>query len=403
MRPKVFIIGVGMGTSGTLTQEGREAVGACAVLAGAPRLLDPWRGEKPCRELIAPRDILDFIAGQNAGPVGILLSGDVGFYSGAKKLWPLLAEYEVETLPGISSLVYFCAKLRTPWQDVHMVSAHGRMVNAPGEVQCRAKTFFLTGGQARAQDICRELVRWGMGDVRVSAGERLSYSQERIVTGTAAELSQMEFDDLAVLLCENPRPMDRYPTAGGIPDGDFLRGKVPMTKQEVRLISLSKLGLRREHTFWDVGAGTGSVSVEGALAVPMGRAFAVEKKKEALELLAQNKERFGAWNLHIVEGTAPVALRNLPAPHRVFLGGTSGNLEEILRLVLEKNPGARVVVNAVTLETLGEALRCFSLLELGEPDVVQVAVTRTRKVGGYHMMDAQNPVWVITAGGNDHG
>lgn len=403
MRPKVYIIGVGMATPESLTEAARLAVLSCPVLVGAPRLLEPWREGKDCHALIAAGDILDFLEGQETGPVAVLLSGDVGFYSGAKNLWPLLERYEVETLPGISSLSYFCARIRMPWQDVHMVSAHGRAVRAAGEVQSHQKTFFLTGGQARVQDVCRELTDWGMGEARVWAGERLSYPEERIVTGTAEELSRQSFDNLAVLLCENPRFLGGTAPTPGIPDGDFLRGNIPMTKEEVRVISLAKLRLRPDHTLWDVGAGTGSVSVEAGLSLPMGRVFSVEKKPEALELLEKNRARFGVWNLHITAGTAPEALEDLPAPDRIFLGGTSGSLEEILRLALQKNPALRVVANAVTLETLAEAVRCFELLGLCEVDITQVAVTRTRQVGTYHMLDAQNPVWVISGEGKTHG
>ena len=255
----------------------------------------------------------------------------------------------------------------------------------------------LTGGNVRAQDICKELAARGLGEVRISVGERLSYPDERIVTGPAAELAGEEFDSLAVLLAENPSPLVRPWNAPGLPDQGFLRGDVPMTKEEVRALVLSKLRPQPQHVAWDVGAGTGSVSVELALACPAGRVYAVERKPEALDLLKRNKRRFGVHNLEIVDGTAPEALKGLPAPDRVFLGGTSGSLEEILRLVFCKNPEARVVCTAVTLETVGEAARYFS--GLGEADMVQLSVTHTRQAGRYHLMDAQNPVWIFSGEG----
>ena len=145
--------------------------------------------------------------------------------------------------------------------------------------------------------------------------------------------------------------------------------------------------------------GTGSVSVECALAAPAGRVYAVERKEEALALLAENRDRFGASNLEIVAGTAPEALAALPAPHRVFLGGTAGNLADILAVIFEKNPLCRVVLTAVTLETLALAAKCFQDLGLEDVDIVQVAVTGTRAVGGYHMLQAQNPVWILSGEG----
>ena len=394
---KVYLIGVGMGNPGTMTAEALEAVRACPVLVGAPRLLESWAQDHDCVPLIAGADIAEYIGKQQEGPIGVLLSGDTGFYSGAKRLWALLEDHEVVTLPGISSLSYFCAKLHTDWQDVKIVSAHGRSHNVVGEIQRNGRTFALTGGSTKAQDICRELTGRGLGDVTVSVGERLSYPDERVVTGTAAELAEETFADLSVLLAVNPRPVTRPWNGSGLPDEAFLRGNVPMTKEEVRALALSKLRLAERHVVWDVGAGTGSVSVECALSCPAGRVFAVEKKEEVLALLEENKERFHAANLSIVGGTAPEALKDLPAPDRVFIGGTSGELGEILDVIFDKNPAARVVCTAVTLETVAEAAKLFAHLE--GADMVQVSATRTRSAGRYHLMDAQNPVWIFSGEG----
>ena len=398
---KVYLIGVGMGNPETLTVRALEAIRECPVLVGARRLLEPWAESHECVPLITAADIAEFIGKTPEGPVAVLLSGDTGFYSGAKNLWPLLGSYEVETVPGISSLTYFCARIQATWQDAKLVSAHGRAHNLAGEIQRSVKTFALTGGATRVEDVCRELVERGLGEVRLSVGERLSYSDERIVTGTAAELAQERFADLSVLLAEHDEPVLRPWNTPGLPDEAFLRGEVPMTKEEVRALALCKLRLQPWHTVWDVGAGTGSVSVECALACPEGRVYAIEKKEAALDLLSENKARFGCANLELVPGTAPEALKDLPAPDRVFLGGTSGDMEEILAVIFEKNPQARVVCTAVTLETVGEAARLFAPLD--GADMVQVAVTRTRRAGRYHLMDAQNPVWMFSGEGKGDG
>lgn len=394
---KVYLIGVGMGNPETMTVGALEAIKACPVLVGARRLLEPWTESHDCVPLIAGADIAEYIGKVQEGPVGVLLSGDTGFYSGAKRLWALLLDHEVITIPGISSMSYLSAKLHVDWQDVKIVSAHGRSHNVVGEIQRNARTFALTGGNTKAQDICRELTDRGLGNVKVSVGERLSYSDERVVTGTAAELAEQEFEDLSVLLTENPDPVVRPWNGSGLPDDAFLRGDVPMTKEEVRTLALSKLRLNEDSVVWDVGAGTGSVSIECALSCPAGRVFAVEKKEAALALLAENKARFHASNLTIVGGTAPEALEELPAPDRVFLGGTSGELSEILDVIFRKNPAARVVCTAVTLETVAEAARLFANLE--GADMVQVSATRTRQAGRYHLMDAQNPVWIFSGEG----
>lgn len=392
---KVYLIGTGPGSQEQMTAAALSAIEECPVLIGAPRLLE-GRENKTCLPLIAAADIARAVRAQGEGPVGVLLSGDVGFYSGAKNLYPLLEGCEVVPLPGLSSLTCFCARLRTPWEDACIVSAHGRAHNAPGAVQSHRKTFILTGGSYRPDTLCAQLTDWGLGDVRISVGERLSYPDERITTGTAAELAGRTFDTLAVVLAENPAPIRRPCAAPALADGDFLRDKTPMTKEEVRALCLSKLRIQPHHTVWDVGAGTGSVSAECCFGANEGRVFAVERKPEAVALLRANRDRFGLTNLHIVEGTAPAALEDLPAPDRVFLGGTGGCMEDILRLAVQKNPAVRAVVTAVTLETIAEAMRCFSSLGFTNAEAVQIAATRTRQAGNYHLMDAQNPVWIVS-------
>lgn len=212
---KVFLVGVGLGNPGTLTVRAREVIEASDLLIGARRLLEPFAG-RDCekRELIKSDEIADVLRSSDAACASVLFSGDVGFYSGATGLVERLGELEgveVEAVPGISSLVYFCAKLLTPWQDAHLVSAHGRACDPVAEVRGHAKTFFLTGGATKARDVCAKLVQAGLGTVYVSVGERLSYDDERIKRGTAAELVERDFCDLAVMLVENPDATAQLP------------------------------------------------------------------------------------------------------------------------------------------------------------------------------------------------
>ncbi len=188
----------------------------------------------------------------------------------------------------------------------------------------------------------------------------------------------------------------------GLADETFIRGKAPMTKAEIRMVSLGKLKLKKDSVCYDVGAGTGSVSVEMALKAYEGRVYAVEKKEDALGLLQENRQKFALDHMEIVAGTAPEALEELPAPTHAFIGGSSGNLKEIVRLLLKKNPQVRMVINCITLETVGEAMECIRELEgkdasvSWETEVVQLAVSRSKSVGRYHMMMGENPIYVIT-------
>ena len=394
---KVYLIGVGMGNVDTLTVGAKRAIEGSDVLIGAKRLLEPFEG-LDCEklQLIKSDDIAEALAQARCAQASVLLSGDVGFYSGATALYDKLADYDVEVIPGISSVSYFCAKLRTPWQDAVLVSAHGREHDAVGAIQANAKTFVITGGKTKVDDICRDLVKRGFGDVSVAAGERLSYDDERIVRGTAAELADMAFADLAVMLAQNDHPVVRAYGAPSLSDGDFQRGKAPMTKQEVRALVISKLRIAADHTVWDVGAGTGSVSIEAALAAPRGTVYAIEKNADAIALMRQNREIHGAVNIVVVEGTAPEALTSLPAPNRVFIGGSSGNMGAIIDATLTVNPHARICATAVTLETLTELLACLRAREIEDADIVQVSVARADNVGSYNLMRAENPVYIVT-------
>ena len=257
--------------------------------------------------------------------------------------------------------------------------------------------FFLTGGALGPGEICRRLSAAGLGELSVTVGENLSAPEEKLVFGTAAELAGRKFPSLSVLLAEAaPRYAPRCP---GLPDEAFLRGGVPMTKQEIRSAVLAKLAAAPGDVLWDIGAGTGSVSVELALAAPGGQVFAVECEPEACELIRGNRQKFSAWNLRLVEGYAPQALRDLPAPDAVFIGGTKGEMDAVVAAALEKNPGARVCISAIAVETLSAAVTALTAGGL-EACVTQIAVSRTRPVGKLHLLMANNPVFLIT--GNCH-
>lgn len=405
---KIYLIGIGMGNAATLTEQGRRAAEASRLLIGAERMTAAFP-EFPgtVYHEISPGKILDSIR-KNPGYhcVAVLLSGDVGFFSGAKKLNQLIEEqkrdeglwfdYEVEFIPGISSLQYFSAKLKLSWEDIKIVSLHGREDNIMGAVWNHAKTFFLTGGDYSVQRICQVLAENHLQEATVHVGEKLSYPEERILTAPAGSLTDQEFDPLSVVLVENDRLIKRTTVTHGLDDRLFLRGQVPMTKSEIRSISLSKLKLRSGDIVYDIGAGTGSVSVDMAFQVREGSIYAVEYDEDALGLIRANVEQLGAWNVKIVPGKAPEALGNLPAPDRAFIGGTKGNLPEILELLINKNPRIRVVVNAITLETMMETLEQLKRFGFEDVDLVQIFAAHGKETANYHMMQGQNPIFVIS-------
>lgn len=402
---EVALVGIGMGTWETLTLEGKNTLEEAQLLIGARRMLENIK--RPGQEIFQayrPEEICNYIKeNPQYKKVAVAFSGDVGFYSGARKLLEEmnreLPQVSRKIISGVSSMIYFCGKLETPWEDVLPVSLHGRERNLVGLLQQNPRIFVIVGNSAGVASICAQLTSYQMGKVRVAIGENLSYPDEKITQGAAEDFQCIETSSLSVLLLEWDEGRNPVVTHG-IPDEEFLRDKVPMTKEEIRSISLSKLRLHRDSVIYDVGAGTGSVSVEMALQAVEGRVYAVEKKEEAVELLYKNKEKFRVDNLKIIPGMAPEALVDLPVPTHAFIGGSSGNLREILQLLLEKNPGIRVVINCITLETVAEAIQCIKTLPAEDVDIAQVNVAKGKTAGSYHLMMGLNPVYVISFTGS---
>ncbi len=401
LQPKrcVTLVGIGMGNH-TLTEEGKEAITKADLIIGARRMVEALSAfEKEVFISYQSQEIFDFLEkNPQYCDVVVAFSGDIGFYSGAKKLYELLMDYEVKTICGVSSLSYFMGKLQMSWEDVKIISLHGKEENMLGYIMQHEKCFALLGTNKGIASLCQDLCRCGMGNVQLFVGERLSYEDETMTVGTAESLQGQDFDSLSVVLAVNKNAKKRNHSLP-LEDSVFLRGNVPMTKGEVRRISLSKLELNEKDVVYDIGAGTGSVSVEAALQCPLGQVYAVEKKAEAVELLKENREKFEVWNMMIIESTAPEGLAELPAPDKVFIGGSSGNMEEILSCVLAKNPFVKVAVNVIALETLVVTLQTFEKLGLIDTEYVQIAVSKAKKVGRYHMMKGQNPVWIISGKG----
>lgn len=391
---KIYLIGTGCG-AGSITKEAADALQGAVCLIGARRLLDMIPGGIEKIAAVRPEDILSAVKDSEkkdpSGKIGVLFSGDSGFYSGTRGLLPLLDGYDVRILPGISSLQVLSARCGRPWQEWRLCSAHGLDRDAVKEV-CKGKpVFFLTGGKLGPAELCRQLADAGLEELPVIVGQDLGTDRETITRGTAAAMADETFAPLSVMLAEAaPRPVMRTP---GLPDAMFERtDRVPMTKQFVRAAVLSVLAPGPDDVCWDIGTGSGSVAIE--LALQAGAVYSVERHAEALELAEKNRRKLGAWNLRLREGTAPEALCDLPVPDAVFIGGSSGNLREILELVKEKNEEARICISAVTVETLSDAVRILE--ELGfKTETVQIGISQSRNVARLHMMAAQNPVWLI--------
>ncbi|MEY8517545.1 precorrin-6A reductase [Lachnospiraceae bacterium 29-84] len=424
--PLVTLAGIGMGNRWNMTQEVCEACVQADVVIGAKRMLETveYLG-KPMVNLYKSQEIADFILkNPRYRKVVVLLSGDVGFYSGARRLLETFKDagmvyedvtegvlgsvqteeylgiseegkmrYRIRQLCGITSVSYLAGKLQIPWEDIALMSVHGRQQNVVGVLDVYGKAFVLTDGAKGVSKLGEELLAYGFEDADMYVGSRLSYPDEEIISGKPKDFLGYGGKDLASVIVIS----DHAKAIGyGRPDAGFIRGNIPMTKAEVRSISLSKLSLRQDSIVYDIGAGSGSVSVEcGKLAI-WGKVYAIEKNKEALGLIDANKHRFRAQNVELIEGEAPKALRFLPPPTHAFIGGSGGKLKEILWTMWEKSPKVRIVLNIISLDTLGEAMEVLQEGGFAEQEILQVSIAKSKELGNHHLMMAQNPIYIVT-------
>lgn len=408
----IYIIGIGMGAPENLTVEAGNAIEEAGLLIGAKRMLEPYEESRECVAAYQAEEIVKIIENQSkrVTEIAVLMSGDSGFYSGTKELLAALytvwgkeqVRSRVTVLPGISSLSYFCAKIGKSWENAELVNLHGVQENLWQAVLTHEKVFAITGGNAQQQ--LRQLTEHGLGEIYGYVGENLSYMadsvQEKITEGMVRELAQKSYAPLSVLYLENPAAVSSH--LWGLPDESFVRGEVPMTKAEVRAVVMSKLRIREKDVVYDVGAGTGSVSVEMALAARKGSVYAIETNSTAVELCKLNKERFCLHNLEIVKGTAPDVMPELPRPDVAFIGGSKGKMAEIVELLLRKNPAIRLVINTVTVENTANALELLYTERFVDVEMVQLQVNKAKKVGTSHMMTANNPITIFTAKGKEN-
>lgn len=397
----ISCIGIGMGTLDTLTHEAAETIRNADILFGAKRILesvehmpDLLRDDQERVEEYRSAQIAKYLSTRtNLTRIVILMSGDVGFYSGARLVQDAFPDEKIDYYCGISSVVYFASKVPTAWQDAKLLSAHGRSLNLLNCVQRYPKIIMIVSGVEDVRAICQELVEAEMTYVHVTVGTNLSYPEETVTSGTPEDFLQAETTGLHIMLLENPQA--NHIIVPGMSDETFVRGKVPMTKEEIRILSVAKLQLTEDSIVYDVGAGTGSVSMECARLCTNGTVYAVERNPEGIALIRENSKKLRLSNVKAIEGLAPEALMDLPAPTHAFIGGSAGNMGEILDVLRAKNPSVRIVINTIALESISEVMQL--LKERGyDADIVQISAAKSRVLGRYHMMTGLNPVYIIT-------
>ncbi len=407
---QIVLAGVGPASPKLLTEEVRQALARTDVIFAAPRVLEGLSrfATAACVPYYRYSQIAAYLEAHPSynSPL-VAFSGDSGFYSGAESFLRQAREDGNSALScticcGVSSLSYFAARIGRSWQDWTLLSSHGRSCPVVETLRTQSPCFLLLSGTADVHNLGAQLekaMRSGLlGNVRVTLARQLACPDEQISQLSPAELAAVEGEGLYVMLLEHDAATEAS-LVPGLDDDAFVRAAVPITKRELRTLVLSRLQLTSHAILYDIGSGTGSVTVEAARICRQGKVFALDCRKEAVALTKENAERFCLQNVEVLHATAPEGLEPLPPPTHVFIGGSKGQLSAIIAAVLKKNPRARIVLTAVTVETLAAAQKALADLPVSNVDYLLVSVSRAEQVGGYHLFKAQNPVYIISCTG----
>lgn len=410
-RMQIILAGIGMGSESGMTGEVREAIKEADVLLGAERMLACHLPEVEKHPFYQAEQIIPYLeelqektVALESRKVVILMSGDSGFYSGSRRLYEALYE-EVRTgrlraslqiMPGISSVSYLAACIGESYEDASVYSMHGKeLCNLIRKIKYSPKTFLLTSGVKDVKRLGELLMEADLEECEIVTGYQMSYETQRIERHTPAECSRLWEEGLYTCFVKNPHARKRRLTHG-LMDEEFIRDKVPMTKEEVREVAVCKLRLLENAVVYDIGSGTGSVAVEIAGVSDEIQVYALERNKEAVSLINQNKKKHGLQNITIIEGAAPDSLMELPVATHAFIGGSGGRMKEILQTLYRLNPRMRIVISAVSLETICEIREVLSVFPVKGEEIVQLQVNRAREVSNYHLMRAENPIWICS-------
>ncbi len=407
----ITLAGVGMGSQASLTKEVEQAIKEADIILGAKRMIDIYEPRLEKKPYYMAGDIIPYLKKLQGNDtfyedknVVILFSGDSGFYSGCHSLYRSLRaetesgalEADISIMPGISSIAYLAACTGESYQDAEICSIHGRkQANLADIIRHNSKTFMLMSGVNDVNSLGQLLLDAGLNQCIVIAGYELSYETQEIMALTPIECVELKKEGLYTCLIKNPNAGDRRLTHGKA-DSEFIRDKVPMTKEEVREVSICKLRLTDKAIVYDIGSGTGSIAMEMAGLSPDLKVYAIERKPEAVALIKKNKEKFKLDNIEVIEAEAPEGLDELPKPTHVFIGGSGGNLNEILNTLYSMNDSMRIVITAVSLETIAQIKEILSAYPIANEDIVELQVNRSKVIGKYHMMQAENPVWICS-------
>ena len=396
---KVYLVGAGIAGWEGFGAKALEVINKADVLIGHQRHLDIFPDFKGEKQTIGDLSImLDFLK-KTEKSVVVLGSGDPNFFGVGRFLLRNLSKERIEIFPNVTSIQYAFARIKEPWDDAIFISVHGRgLKGAIDRIIAAEKGAILTDETNSPAAIARELIARGAEGYDAWLCEDLGMAGEKFTRTDVKGLVEIPASALNILiLIKTWEPsLTQYPLMG-IDDDEFATAKKLITKQEVRAVTLGKLQLQDDLVMWDIGAGSGSVSIEASNLLPNGRIFALEKNPQYLVFIRDNLKKFVARNVMLIETYAPEGLDDLPDPDRIFIGGSGGMLDEIIDAVARRlKPDGRIVLNAVTLDTLTKAVEFLE--DHGYTvEVTCVNIAKTRGLTEYKMFEAHNPVYIVAA------
>lgn len=398
---RIHVIGISPGYP--LADEAKESLKRAKTVFASRRLHDLLREQEPSLLKGAKVRVINKVdttlssLKNTRTEAAVLASGDPLFFGIGKRITEELGGRKVIIYPALSSLQLAFAQAGLSWHDAFLVSLHGGQKRqwAPADLpllcERHEKLAILTGGSNTPASIAPHMPK----GARVWVAERLGYDDERIRKTTPARLPRMNIMEPNLLILESPEAKGQLPTVFGLGENEFKRTAELITKDEVRAVVLHKLRLPIKGVLWDVGAGSGSVSIEARRLSPGLEVYAIEQDRERVKNISDNALALKAGEMNVITGSAPSALKALPAPDRVFIGGSGASLESVISESLRRiKRGGIMVVTAITLESMESAQKAFKKAGL-RADVTQVSVSRLRKVGKASYLRPLNPVFII--------
>jgi len=399
----IHIIGVGMEGPEGLPESSRSLIADAGLVIGSERHLKHLEEVPEERKHSLKSDLFKMVdlIKKHEGSVVVLASGDPNLFGITNYLLRHFGKDSIEITPAVSSMQWAFALAKEPWSDAEIVSAHGsRSVDDVIQATLsRDKVGVFTDDKHSPGMIASELIKAGVSERRVIVCENIGTDSAKVTECELGEAAVMRFSPMNVMIIKRDDGMDSGSQEPhrtiGIPDYQFAQREGLITKSEVRAIALSKLRPARGNVIWDVGAGCGSVAIEAERLAYPGRVYAVEKDKKQLGFIKKNVEKFSAAGLEVIDGEAPAALKHLPDPDAIFVGGSGGKLMDILDECDSRlKPGGRLVLNIVTLENLSDGLEFMK--DYGYIfEITSVSVSRSKALAEKHFMVAANPVHIV--------